>query len=61
MKAFLVTAGTVFGLLVVVHVVRMSVEPRMAKDPWFWAITVVAGGLSLWAWRLVWRLRRSGS
>ena len=61
MKAFLVTAGSVFGLLVVVHVARMSVEPRMAKDPWFWAITIVAGGLSLWAWRLVCRLRRSGA
>jgi hypothetical protein len=58
MKAFLITAGTVFGLLVIAHLMRVSVEPQMARDPWFWATTAVAGALSLWAWVLVWRLRR---
>jgi hypothetical protein len=58
MKAFLITAGTVFGLLVIAHLMRVSVEPQMARDPWFWATTAVAGALSLWAWLLVWRSRR---
>ena len=58
MKAFLITAGTVFGLVVIAHIMRIAVEPQMAEDPWFWAITVVAGVLSLWAWVLVWLLRR---
>jgi hypothetical protein len=58
MKAFLVTAGTVFGLVVIAHVARVMAEPAMARDPWFWALTVLAAGLSAWAWRLVWTSRR---
>jgi hypothetical protein len=58
MKTFLVTAGIVFGLIVIAHVARILVEPQMASDPSFWAITVVAGALSLWAWWLAWRLHR---
>ena len=59
MKAFLITAGTVFGLIVVAHIARITVEPEMAREPWFWLITIVSAGLSAWAWRLVWRLPRS--
>ena len=59
MKAFLITAGTVFGLVVVAHVIRISVEPEMARDPWFWALTLLAGGLCFWACRLLWQLRRT--
>jgi hypothetical protein len=59
MKAFLVVAGSVFGLIVVAHIARITVEPEMAKEPWFWLITIVAAGLSGWAWRLVWRVPRS--
>jgi hypothetical protein len=58
MKAFLITAGAVFGLIVIAHIIRVKVEPQMSSDPWFWAITVVAGALSLWAWWLAWRLHR---
>lgn len=54
MKAYLITTGTVFGLLVVVHIWRFVVEgPQLAKDPWFWLITIVAAVLSGWAWRLL--------
>jgi hypothetical protein len=58
MKAFLITAGTVFGIIVVLHILRMGAEPQMAREPWFWALTVLSAALSLWAWRLVWKLRR---
>jgi hypothetical protein len=61
MKWFLVTAGTVFGLVVIAHIARMAVEPRMASDPWFWLMTIVAAALSLWAWRLVWHSRAPGA
>jgi len=57
MKAFLITAGTVFGLVVVAHVARLVAEPGMAKEPWFLALTLVAAALSVWAWRLVWKSR----
>jgi hypothetical protein len=59
MKAFLIIVGIVFGLIVVAHLMRITVEPEMAKDPWFWALTALAGALSLWAWVLVWRSRRA--
>ena len=59
MKAFLITAGTVFGLIVVAHIARLIVEPDKATDPWFLAFTVVAGALSAWAWRLARQARSS--
>ena len=59
MKVFLITCGSLFALVVVLHLTRMGVEPRMVRDPWFWLITIVAGALSLWAWRLVWLSRKS--
>jgi len=59
MKLFLVTCGSLFALVVVLHLIRIGVEPRMVRDPWFWLITVIAGALSLWAWRLVWSSHRS--
>jgi hypothetical protein len=57
MKAFLVTAGSVFGLVVVVHLYRITIEPHLIHEPWFWLITALSAGLSLWAWRLVWPSR----
>jgi hypothetical protein len=59
MKAFLIVAGSVFGLIVVAHIARIMVEPNMAREPWFWLLTIVSAGLSAWAWRLAWRLPRS--
>ncbi len=57
MKAYLVTTGTLFALLALVHLWRIIAEwPRLATDPWFIleaAIGVVAAGLGLWAWRLL--------
>lgn len=54
MKAFLITAGLVFALVVIAHIARLVAEPQMARDPFFWLLTVLAAGLSAWAWRLVW-------
>jgi len=54
MKAYLITTGTVFGLLVVLHVWRLIEEGgHLVSDPFFWLITLVAAGLSVWAWSLV--------
>ena len=36
MKAYLVTTGTLFALLALVHLWRIIAEwPRLATDPWF--------------------------
>ena len=58
MKAFVIVSGTLLGLLVVAHVVRLRSEPQLARDPYFLAATVVAAGLGFWTWRLVWQSRR---
>lgn len=59
MKAFLITAAIVFDLVVLAHIARIVAEPRVARDPWFLGITLVALVLSGWAWVLVLLSRRN--
>jgi hypothetical protein len=57
MKVYLITTGVVFALITLAHIVRAIAEgPLLAKDPVFIMLTLLAAGLSVWAWRL---LRRS--
>jgi hypothetical protein len=50
MRAYIVTSGTIFGLLVVVHIWRIAVEGlSVASDPWFVGSTLIALGLCGWA------------
>jgi hypothetical protein len=49
-KAYVATTGTVFGLLVLLHIWRAFQEPGVVRDPWFWLITVAAAALCGWAW-----------
>ena len=58
-KAYVMTTGTVFGLLTLAHLWRMIEERQMATQPWYILITVAAGALCLWAWLLVRRSSRS--
>jgi hypothetical protein len=58
-RSFVVAAGTVFGLIAIAHFLRIAVEPHLVRDPWFILTTVVAVGLSVWAWALVRRSRRT--
>ncbi len=58
MKAYLITTGTLFGLLAVAHLLRTIVEwRRLTADPWFVVegpgIGLAAGFLCFWAWRLL--------
>lgn len=62
MKPYLVTTGTLFGLVAVAHAARTVAEwSRLATDPWFFlegpGLGVLAGALSVWAWRLRGRVR----
>jgi hypothetical protein len=60
MKAYLLTTGTLFGLIALMHLLK-SIADRalLATDPWYYlgmsALGVVAAALSVWAW---WLLRR---
>ena len=59
MKAYVLTTGTVFGLLVVAHIWRVIEEgPGVAKDPWFIVSTITGAALCLWAWRVLRLMRR---
>jgi len=60
MKVYLATTGTVFGLIAVAHIWRVIEEgPRLAKEPAFVALTVIAAALSVWAWVQLARSPRS--
>jgi high-affinity Fe2+/Pb2+ permease len=57
LRAYLVTTGTLFGLIAAAHLARTIAESqRLASDPWFYlegpGLGLVAAALSLWAWRL---------
>ena len=59
MKAYVMTTGAVFGLITLAHLLRVVAEgPHLARDPFFVLLTVLAAGLSLWAWRVL-RLTQS--
>jgi hypothetical protein len=54
MKAYVITTGTVFGLLTLAHIWRALAEgPHLATDPSFVLITVAAAGLCVWACRVL--------
>jgi hypothetical protein len=54
MKAYLITSGTLFGLLVVAHILRIIVEGlRVVRDPWFVLFTIAGAALAIWAFRLL--------
>jgi hypothetical protein len=60
MKAYLITTGTVFGLITLTHIWRALAEgPHLATDPLFMLLTIASAALSLWAWGLLRRLPRS--
>jgi hypothetical protein len=59
MKAYLMTTGAVFGLIVLAHVWRVVEEgSHLTTDPGFILLTAAAAALCLWAWRLLWLMPR---
>ena len=59
MRIYLVITGVVFALVAVAHVLRVLSEgSHLMHEPVFVALTLLAVGMSAWAWRLVWRGRK---
>ena len=57
MKAYLITTGSLFGLVALAHLMRMIVEwQRLGSDPWFLVevpgLGIAAAALCVWAIRL---------
>ena len=60
MKAYLITTGLAFALIIGAHVMRMFAEgSHVALDPWFLLSTALTCGLFVWAMILLRRLPRS--
>ena len=54
MKAYVMTTGGGFGLLVAAHIWRIVEEgPHLARDPVYLLITAVAAAFCVWAWRVL--------
>jgi hypothetical protein len=58
LKAYLLTTGTIFGLVAVFHVFHLVADwSTLPSRPWFGvgvgATAVVGGALSVWALRLL--------
>jgi hypothetical protein len=58
MRAYVVTTGVIFGLIVVVHIWRLFIENfAPLTDPAFVVLTALAVGLCAWSAYLVRRSR----
>jgi hypothetical protein len=54
MKRYVMTTGTVFALITVVHAFRVIDEGlQLLKDPLWMLITAVTAALAVWAWRVL--------
>lgn len=56
MKAYVITTGAIFALIVIAHIWRIAVEgPGVASSPIFVVFTLLAAALAAWS---CWILRR---
>jgi uncharacterized membrane protein len=53
MKTYVITSGSIFGLLTLAHVWRVFLERHLATDPFFVVATIVSALLAFWAWRVL--------
>ncbi len=54
MRVYVMTTGSIFGLIVMAHLWRVIEEGvHLATDPIYILITAAAAALCLWAWRLL--------
>jgi len=54
MRAYVITAGALFALLVLAHVARLFAEGlAVAREPLFAGATLLSLGMVVWAWRVL--------
>lgn len=59
MKAYILTTGVIFGLITVAHLLRFVMEgSHLAREPVFILLTFLSAALSVWAWRVLRRLKQ---
>jgi hypothetical protein len=52
-KAYVVTTGSIFGLIVVAHIWRILEEGSHLMDPAYIALTALSAALCVWSCRVV--------
>lgn len=53
MRAYVITSGVIFALLVLAHLARIAIDgPGVLSDVFFVVATLIAGALAVWAWRV---------
>ena len=53
MRAYVITSGTVFALVVLAHLLRLGLEGvQVIRDPVFTLSTIVAAALAIWSLRV---------
>jgi len=55
MRAYTITTGVIFLAVTGAHLLRMTVEPNLAREPWYLLITLFTALLAGWAGRLAFR------
>jgi uncharacterized membrane protein len=53
MRAYVLTSGSIFGVIVLAHIWRIFLEPHVLREPFWVLITLAAAGLTLWAFRIL--------
>jgi len=54
MRAYVMTSGAIFGLVVLAHLLRIAAEgPQLMRDPWYVLLTALAAALCAWAVRIL--------
>ncbi len=54
MKAYVITTGALFAVLVALHIWRAVAEgPSLYRDPFYIVTTVAGAALAVWAFRLL--------
>ena len=60
MKLYIITSGSVFALIAVAHIARMATEStHVLREPLFLVLTLIAAGLSIWAFVVLRRVSSS--
>lgn len=55
MRAYVMTSGSLFGLLVLAHVARLFAEGAgVLESPMFVVTSLLAAGMAAWAVRVLW-------
>jgi hypothetical protein len=54
MRAYIITTGAIFALVVAAHIWRAVAEgPELLRNPLYVVSTTLAAALSVWAWRVL--------